>query len=84
MPMAISGVRMARAACTHYKAGCWASGRHSRIPMLESSFRRDGIHPIGERRPLQDIGYRPRYCPPPAAEAHGMGLPRPPLVSAAT
>ena len=25
---------------------------------------RSRIYPIGGRRPLQDIGYRPRYCPP--------------------
>ena len=31
---------------------------------LSRFFFRSRIYPIGGRRPLQDIGYRPRYCPP--------------------
>ena len=37
--------------------------------------------PLGAGTPRTAFCYRPRYCPP-AAEAHDMGLPRPPLVSA--
>ncbi len=37
--------------------------------------------PLGAGTPRTAFCYRPRYRPP-AAEAHDMGLPRPPLVSA--
>ena len=42
-----------------YTTGCWARTRHSRIPMLESSFRCGGSPPalhLEERRVVSNLG----------------------------
>ena len=42
---------------------------------------RDEIFSSASGPPLGHLSYRPRYRPP-AAEAHGLGLTKPPMVSA--